>query len=195
MRKIISITAMLTLITLSGITTSAQDKEKKEDEKPKTSTVDTWRNALPVSEQPVTTSSSADETESNPAEKNAEVEKNILELEKRLMEALKIRDTETLQSLLADDFLLAGINIPGAKSDKVRFINWAAKSLELKNYKLEKTTVRAYTTTAIVSYSYTRQANIGGEPAGGNFVVTDVWIKRDDLWLMVSHHISQLPKP
>ena len=186
---------MLLLITFVSFTANAQDKEKTET--PKTSTVDAWRTALPVSEQP-TVPKTGDETSNTTdnAVSTAEIEKTILELEKRLMESLKIRDTETLQSLIADDFLLTGINIAGKKTDKVRFINWAAKSFELKTYTLVKTTVRAFPTTAIVSYSYKRQANIAGKPADGDFVVTDVWVKGDNnLWQAVSHHISQLPKP
>lgn len=198
MQKIISITAMFLLLTFASLTADAQEKEKPET--PKTSTVDTWRTALPVSEQPTVpktvdetnpTNTTADNTESS-----AEIEKKILELEKSLMDSIKIRDTETLQSLIADNFLLTGINIAGTKTDKVRFINWTAKSFELKTYTLGKTTVRAYPTTAIVSYTYKRQANIAGKPADGDFVVTDVWIKGDNnLWQTVSHHISQLPKP
>ena len=197
MRKIISAMAVLLVITTANLATYAQDKEKKETEKPpQTSTVDAWRQALPVTEQTQTTTSAAEETNSDEVvETPAAIEKKVLDLERRMLEAVKTRDSATLKSLLADDFLLAGINIAGEKSDKTRYINWAVKNLELKTYSLDKSTVRVFPATAIVSYNYKRQANIGGTPADGDFVVTDVWVKRANQWVVVSHHISSMPKP
>lgn len=194
MQKIILLTAAFTLITLTSLSAQAQDKEKKEAEKPQTTTVDAWRTALPVNEQPPTRPAPVAE-ESEVVETPAEIEKKVLDLEKRLLEALKGRDSATLKTLLADDFLFAGINITGAKSDKIRYINWAVKNLELKSFILDKPSVRASPTTAIVIYNYKRQANIGGAPSDGDFVVTSVWVKRGNQWLAVSHHISPLPKP
>jgi ketosteroid isomerase-like protein len=197
MRKTISAMAVLFVITTANLASHAQDKEKKETEKPpQTSTADAWRQALPATEQPQTTTPVSDETNTDEVvETPAAIEKKILELEKRMMEAVKTRDSATLKSLLADDFLLAGINIAGEKSDKTRYINWAVKNLELKTYSLDKSTVRVFPATAIVSYNYKRQANIGGTPADGDFVVTDVWVKRANQWVVVSHHISSIPKP
>ncbi len=197
MHKIILAIAVFTLITLANLSTQAQDKEKKETEKPKTTTVDAWREALPATEQSPTNPTSVTEQSNNEetVETSAEIETKVLELEKRLLEALKGRDSATLKTLLADDFLLAGINIAGAKSDKIRYINWALKNLELKSFILDKSSVRTSPTMAIVSYNYKRQANIGGAPSDGDFVVTSVWVKRANQWLAVSHHISPLPKP
>lgn len=194
MSKIMPVMAMLLLIGLANFSTEAQNNEKKEAEKPQTSTVDAWRNALPVNEQPSNPSNVQSNVE-EVVESAAEIEKKILDLEKRMMEALKGRDSETLKKLLANDFLLAGINIPGAKSDKIRYIDWAVKNLELKTYVFDKPTVRVYPAAVVVTYNYKRQANIGGAPSDGDFVVTDVWIKRTEGWLAVSHHISAAPKP
>jgi ketosteroid isomerase-like protein len=197
MRKTIRLMTVLLLVTIANLAAYAQqDKEKKEAEKPQTTTADAWRNALPVNEQPATNQPVNEQAkQSEVVETNADIERKVLELEKRLMSAVKGRDSATLKSLLADDFLLAGINIEGAKSDKIRYINWAVKSLELKTYSLGKTTVRIFPETAIVSYNYTRQASIAGVPSDGDFVVTDVWVKRGDQWLAVSQHISSVPKP
>jgi Domain of unknown function (DUF4440) len=197
MRKTIRLMIMLLLVTLANLAAYAQqDKEKKEAEKPQTTTADAWRNALPVTEQPSPNPTVANQSnQSETVETAAEIESKVLDLEKKMMVAVKGRDSATLKSLLADDFLLAGMNIPGAKSDKIRFINWAVKSLELKAYSLGKTTVRIFPETAIVSYNYTRQASIAGVPSDGDFVVTDVWVKRGDQWLAVSQHISPVPKP
>ncbi|HLM02247.1 MAG TPA: nuclear transport factor 2 family protein, partial [Pyrinomonadaceae bacterium] len=78
---------------------------------------------------------------------------------------------------------------------KTRYIEWALRNLELKSYNLEKTTVRVYPSTAIVTFNYKRQATVAGAPADGDFIVTDVWVKRGKRWQAASHHISPLPKP
>ena len=194
MKKILIVMGALTLLTAADTAAPAQDK--KEAQKPPTSTIDAWRTAMPTAEQPALnpTPVTAEEPDTG-TESAAEIEKKILELEKRMIEALKQRDSVTLKSLLADDFMLAGLDIAGVKSDKIRFIDWAVKSLELKTYNLGKMTVRVFPAAAVVTYNYKRQASIGGVPSDGDYVATDVWIKRGNQWLAVSHHISQSPKP
>jgi hypothetical protein len=189
----------LLLITFASAGARAQDTEKKEAEK--TTTIDAWRQALPDGNQSANTPPTVamDESKDNveSEETPAQIEKRILDLEKRLMEALKTRDSVTLKRFLADDFILAGMNLTGsaAQSDKIRYIDWALKNLELKSYNLEKTSVRVHASTAIVTFNYKRQASVGGAPADGDFIVTDVWVKRGKRWQAASHHISLLPKP
>jgi hypothetical protein len=89
----------------------------------------------------------------------------------------------------------AGENITASQSDKTRFIDWTLKNLELKSYVVEKTTVRVYRTTAVVTTHYKRQAIVAGSPSDGDFIATDVWVKRGKLWQAVSNHVSPLPKP
>ncbi len=198
MQKMILATAALVFITLTGVSADAQNTNKKEDEKPKTTTVDAWRNALPQSETTgippaVVMEESTDNVEA--AEDAAQTEKRILDLEQRLMEAIKQRDSVALKSLLADDFMPTGVNISRAQPDKTRFIEWTQKNLELKSYTVEKTSVRVYQRTAVVTVNYKRQATIAGVPSDGDFVATNVWIKRGKLWQAVSQHISQVSKP
>ncbi len=197
MQKMILAVTTLLLITLASISAYAQNTDKKETEK--TTTVDAWRQALPQAEQTsdtppvVVMEESRDNVEAK--ETATQVEKRILDLELRLMEALKQRDSVALKYLLADSFMPAGLNITESQSDKTSFIEWAVKKLELKSYTVEKTTVRVYPTTAVVTVRYKRQATIAGSPSNGDFITTDVWVKRGKLWQAVSHHISQLSKP
>lgn len=199
MRKTILVTIALLLITSANITAKAQNTEKKEDEKPKTTTVDAWRESIPQGEQisdtppVVVMEESRDNVEKK--ESAAEIEKRVLALDQRLMEAIKQRDAAALQYLLAEDFIFAGVNIPGTQTDKTRYIDWALKKFELKTYSFEKTTVRAFPSAAIVTTNYKRQAVIAGSPSDGDFIVTNVWVKRGKLWQAVSQHNSQTAKP
>lgn len=198
MRKTITaIIPALLFIILVSVGASAQDTEKKES--PKTTTIDAWREALPGGDQPTvdapTTVTKA--PKENVEETPDQIERRILILERNLMEALKLRDSAALKRFLADDFILAGINIgeTGApQPDKARYIDWAVKNLELKSYNVEKTTVRVFPSMAVVTVNYKRQASVAGAPSDGDFIVTDVWIKRGNRWQAVSHHISQSPK-
>ncbi len=202
MKKMILISAALLLAIFANINVQAQTGDKKEEPKPpETTTIDAWRTAFPAGEQPgFITPAAAEEvrTTSEVTESPAQVKKRIAVLEQNLMEALKQRDSNTLKNLLGDDFVSAGVNIPGVTVsgppvNKGGYIDWAMKNLELKSYKFEKATVQIYPQTAVVTFNYNRQAVIGGAPSDGNFVVTDVWVKRGDQWQAVSHHISQLP--
>lgn len=191
-------TAALLFITLTGVGAYAQT-DKKEEKKTETTTIDAWREALPANEQPAYTpppkSNDRLDNDSDSEETPAEIEKRILGLEARLMEALKQRDSATLKNLLSDDFVIAGVNIPGAQADKLRFIEWAQKKFNLKSYTMERPTVRPYATAAVVTYTYKRQASVGESPSDGDFTVTDVWVKSGNRWQAVSHHISPLQKP
>lgn len=197
MRKTILAAAFL-LTTFAVGASAQQNTEKKDDEKTKTATADAWRDAMPQGETTdappvVAMDESRDNVET--AESEAQTEKRILNLEQRLLEAVKTRDAASLNNLLADDFTVAGVSIPGTQTDKVRYIDWAQKKLELKSYTIAKTAVRVYPGAAIATTNYKRQAQVAGAPADGDFVVTDVWVKRGKRWQAVSHHISQVEKP
>jgi len=196
MQKMILIIATLFLITSASIDAHAQNTEKKDPEK--TNAVDAWRQALPESEQTSNTPVVVMDESTNRVEAREtpeQVEKRILDLEQKLMEALKGRDSVALKYLLADDFIPAGVNITAAEPDKARFIEWSLKNLEIKSYTVEKTTVRVYQSTAVVTVQYKRQAAVAGVPSDGNFIATDVWVRRGKQWQAVSHHVSPLPKP
>jgi ketosteroid isomerase-like protein len=199
MQKMILVITTFLLITAANISAYAQTPEKKEPEKKEATTADAWRQALPTNEQtydspaPVVMEESTDNVEVR--ETAAQIETRILDLERRLMEAFKKRDSATLKQLLADDFVPAGANITESQSDKTRFIEWALKNSELKSYAAEKTKVRVYPSSlAIVTTYYKQQTVIGGVPTEVDFTATDVWVKRKKQWQAVSHHVSQLPK-
>jgi len=198
MKKMILVITILLLTTLASVSVQAQAPEKKDSDKKEATTADAWRQALPEGEQPSNVApvyvmeESTDNVETRETE--TQIEKRILDLEGRLMEALKRRDSVALKQLLADDFIPAGLNITELQSDKNRYIEWALKNLELKSYTVGKTTVRSYRTTAVVTVHYKRQAIVAGSPSDGDFIATNVWVRRGKIWQVVAQHVSQLPK-
>lgn len=195
MRKTNLVAASFLLTLVVGGNHHAQSSKDKE-KKPQT-TADAWREALPQSEQTVPAILVPEESKDNVEGKEtaAQTEKRILELEQRLMASLKDRDLNSLGFLIADDFVVAGQDLPGTQSDKERYIKWATGQLQIRSYDVEKVLVRAFPATAVVTLKYKRQASIGGTPSDGDFTVTNVWIRRDKLWRITSHHISQTPSP
>lgn len=200
MQKFILAAVTFSVITLTGTSAYAQKIESKEDKKTPASTFDAWRGSLPAEAEQSPNSQPAiiaEESTNNveTRETAEEIEKRVLDLQVKLMEALKLRDSVALGYLLADDFVPTGANLTEAQSDKPRYIQWALKNSEIKSYTLEKTTVRSYRTAAVVTSRYKQQTVVAGVPSSGEFVSTNVWVKRGKQWQAVSHHISQLSKP
>ena len=192
MKNIILITAAFVLLaTLSGVA-RAQSDDKKPAEK--STTADAWQQALPQAVQGLPVAVNEDAADNVAADKPAQTQEIIVELERKLFAAVKQRDVAALTQLLATDFTSAGINSAESKSDKFNYIDWAQKSFEVKSYDVEKITVRVYGKTAVATIRYKQQANVGSVAANGDFVATDVWIKRANQWQTVSHHVSPVPK-
>lgn len=203
MKKAFLFSLALVFLALASDTVRAQNKDEKKPE-PTTTTVDAWREAAPLSEQPGYVTAEPNEA-SEVAESNQQIEKRISDLETKLAESLKSSDSATLRRLLADDFVPVGRNIAESQTGKIGFIDWILKNGEHKSFAVEKMKVRVYgADTAIATVQYKKAATAataanaatasnGATDAG--FVATDVWVKRGNFWQVASHHISPLPKP
>lgn len=190
MRKFLFLFAALLIAFSSNTVSFAQETGKKEDEKPKTTTtLDAWREALPQNELPAYQPPPAERSRNNGEieESSEQVGNRVFALEQTLLESLKQRDSAALDQLLIDDFMLSGINLEGAQPDKSRYINWSLKNADLKSYTVEKTSIRAYPTIAIITVQYKNAA----ATADGNIIATDVWVKNGKQWQLLSRHLGQ----
>lgn len=197
MKKAVLFSIALIFLTLASDSIRAQVTQKKEDEKKQpTTTVDAWREAAPLAEQPAGVVTAAPNEDSEVTESAPQIEKRITYLEEKLAESLKMSDGNALRQLLADDFVPVGRNIAEAQTGKNGFIDWVMKNGEHKAFAIEKMKVRVFgTDTAIATVQYKKVSNDGTTVVDGGFVATDVWIKRGNIWQAASHHISPLPKP
>ncbi len=169
---------------------AAQDK--KDEQKPST-TVDAWRQSLPPdseAERPALDP----ERDAPTRPTREEIEKNLLALELKWMDALKLRDASTLGQILADDFVIVSPRLPGAHGRRDKYLNHALRDLKLVSYEFNDLTVRLYGRAAVVSGRLKQSAaTIAGEDLSGDYFITDVWISRDGFWRVVSRHASPLP--
>lgn len=165
---------------------TAQDNEKQ---KPGT-TVDTWRQSLPPEAE---TQREGEEmpgvATSQPS--NDETQKTLLSLERMWMDSLRAGDADTLGQIVSADFTFASPRAIGVK-DRNKYLEYALRELKLTSYEFDKTTVRLFGRTAIVSGLLKQKATVRGEDWAGNYLITDVWISRGGNWRVVSRHESPL---
>ena len=197
MKKIIIFSLTLIFLTLASDSVVAQSTEKNDEKKqqPTTTTIDTWRQAAPLGEQPAVVVTAAPNEASEAVETSQQIEKRIANLELKLAESLKTSDSEALRDLLADDFIPVGRNLSESKTSKNGFIDWILKNGEHKSFTVEKMKVRVFgTDVAIATVQYKKESNAASVATDAGFVVTDVWVKRGNFWQLASHHISPLLK-
>ena len=178
----------LMLASAPTFVVKAQEKSK-ETQKPATSTVDAWRQALPPeteSEKPAEGTGSA----AQPRPSREEIETGLTTMERKWMEAVKLRDASTLSQIVADDFTLVSPRLVVAAGERDKYFGHAMRDLSLTSYEFEALTVRLYGRVAVVSGKLKQSATVAGEDWTGSYLITDVWVNRDGSWRVVSRHAS-----
>ncbi len=171
----------------------AQEK-KGGEQKPASTTVDAWRQALPPEAETERPAGPEDSNNTPARPSREEIERSLLALETKWMDALKLRDASTLGQVVADDFVSVSPRAAGVVSDRAKYLEHATRELKLTSYEFRDLTVRLYGRTAIVSGHLTQTASAAnGEDLGGSYFFTDVWVSRDGTWRVVSRHASPLP--
>jgi ketosteroid isomerase-like protein len=186
------ITFFIATLILAASTPATVRSQEKEKETQKPATVDAWRSALPP-EAETTNAAEGETAAARPRASREEVEAGLLALERKWMEALKLRDASALSQLISDDFSLVSPRLVVAAGDREKYFQHAMRDFSLASYDFEELTVRLYGRVAVVSGRLKQSATAGGEDWGGSYLVTDVWVSRDGFWRVVSRHASLLP--
>jgi len=122
----------------------------------------------------------------------ASVEQALKDVERQWAEALKNRDKQALNSLLADDFIFT--DDEGQVSNKARYIE-AVTQMKVDSYNLDDLTVRAYGTTGVVAGRWTGKFTVNGRDASGAFRFTDTFTNRGGRWQAVASQNTRLQQP
>ncbi len=117
---------------------------------------------------------------------NITYEDEILRREKEWMNAWIQKDRTTLMEILSDDFLLSSAR--GNLMDKEEWLANALGPFTCRTFTWKETKVRLYDTTAVVNALVEQEANVGTKDWSGTFLLTDVWVKQEDKWRVVSRH-------
>lgn len=118
-------------------------------------------------------------------------EQEVVRLEHELQEAVRKQDRETLERLLAPGFRLASAR---GRWDRERWIETAVTSFRLESIKFENVDVTLDGDTAVVTSDVTQRATSDGRPAPSRWLMTDVWVKREEGWRLLVRHVDPLPE-
>lgn len=122
------------------------------------------------------------------AEDNSD-EVKIRALEKKWTESYKHRKIELLSSLLAEDFVITVED--GATYSKPGYITHSADpSVHIDVAELSELKVHMHGNTAVVTGAYHEKGRQDGKAYEYNDRLTDVWLKNEGTWQVISSHYS-----
>ena len=108
------------------------------------------------------------------------------------MDAIRTRDRAGLEAFLAPEFRLTS-----ARSDqwigRDRWLELALTEVEMVSFTVDEMETVLVDDTAVVWSRISQQAKVSGEDWSDRFMLTDVWVRRDDRWQVVARHSSQPP--
>ena len=124
-------------------------------------------------------------------EKGGTVEQTLTRIEHELLDSLLKGDPAAFDRYLADTFTFTGPD--GMVEDKARTIaDLKSGDLKFTSSKLDDMKVQSYGSTAVVTYGSTDQGSYKGKDISGRFRWTDVFMKRNGQWKLISGHGSPL---
>ena len=94
-------------------------------------------------------------------------------------------DRVTCARILADDFLLTSAR--GVLMTKSEWLA-ALDTIVGESFEWEEIRVRLFGEVAVVHCRTRQRASVGGQDWSGRFLITDVWVRRDGRWQVVSRH-------
>ncbi len=182
---------VVTLILAAAAPASVGAQQKGREEQKPATTIDAWRQALPP-EAENRDEATGTAAAGQPKASAEEIKAGLVALERRWMEALRLRDASALSQIISDDFTLVSPRLVTAAGERDRYFKHATRELNLASYEFDELTVRLYGRAAVVSGRLRQSATAGGEDWGGSYLVTDVWVSRDGFWRVVSRHATLL---
>ena len=117
-------------------------------------------------------------------------EREIMELQRAWMKAVMAHDAATLEQILAEDFTLTSVHSSGelvSRADYIRSFGKVKNSL----FSFRDVVIRIYGEMAVVNSRFHQQYAGDSKESAGEFLMTDVWVKRGGRWQAVSRHSSR----
>jgi ketosteroid isomerase-like protein len=108
------------------------------------------------------------------------------------MSAITTRDRAALEAFLAPEFRLTSV-----RSDqwigRDQWLELAMNAVEMESFTVEAMEVAIFGDTAVVWARVNQRARVAGDDWSDHFMLTDVWVRRDDRWQVVARHTSRPP--
>jgi ketosteroid isomerase-like protein len=110
-------------------------------------------------------------------------------LEQDWMKAVASHDQDTLKKFMADEFTLTSAYSSGDLVTKEQFLK-NVQSVNQKEITFHDASVKIYGDVAILKARITDNYTMNGQDRSGDYLITDVWVKREGQWQVVTRHSS-----
>lgn len=110
-------------------------------------------------------------------------EHELVELERTWMDAVRRKDLETLDRIVAPEYAYTASG--QGRWTRQRWME-TVSVYDIHRFAFDDVDVRAYGDTAVVLSRYRQEASVDGVPRSGDFLITDIWVRRDERWQVVA---------
>jgi ketosteroid isomerase-like protein len=119
----------------------------------------------------------------------ANVEQSLLDAERQWAEALKNRDQQTLNRMLADNFIFT--DDESNVYDKAKYLE-VSKTVQVESYHLDDLAARVAGNACVVTGRWTGKVIVNGKRGGGAARFTDTFVKRAGRWVVLASHETRI---
>lgn len=121
-----------------------------------------------------------------------QAKQEIRAAQRHWMEAAIRKDEAVLRQILADEYHLIAGRLGFVDKD-----GWLAMGAEytITEFEYLESDIHVYGATAVSNSRYRQEATYKGEDLSELFYLTDVWVKRDGRWQVVTRHSSIAETP
>jgi len=123
---------------------------------------------------------------------NSKSEQEVRQMIEKYRTALLQRDIAALEKIWADDYIF--VNASGevrTKAQRIENLKSGVTAFESINEK-ENITVRVYQNSAVATSRVTIKGKYSGQPIGGQYRSTHVWVKGPEGWQLVANQLTAL---
>jgi ketosteroid isomerase-like protein len=117
------------------------------------------------------------------------VEETILHPANDWMRAGQTRDRARLEQLVAPEFTITGA---AGVVDRAAWMRNAAERMTFESFDYTEPAIAVYGDVALMRSRWNQTATLDGKPWSGEFLLTDVWVRRENGWQVVARHSTPI---
>ena len=123
-------------------------------------------------------------------------QEQIIDLEKSFAAAIQTQDTVQTKKFQTDTYFLAYTvqGMPIQIVPRQSWLNLLHDGYVTHSFSIDDIKVNIYGNTAVAMLMFTQNATVRGQDRSGQFVLTDIWYKKNNDWLIAERH-STRPGP
>jgi hypothetical protein len=117
---------------------------------------------------------------------------DLADLSTRLMEAVRDREVSFLEYHLGEEFTLTTGRAGAPVRSREEWLLVTKSRYEIEEFTFESMDAYDYGPVGLVRSRYRQTGSMDGERRDGVYLMTDVWVERDERPQLVSRHISPI---